>query len=488
MSSQECAQVRGVRWPDALEQSVPAPRRTPSRPASRGRAGRRGRCHAARHPAAHRTGVAGGQADERGLRRRRRQRRRRQRQSVRLGAPHLRHRPATPAPGAHAAARPGQPGQRRLGLAGGRRRTDPDELPRGQPGRAGAAALPAQFPDGRRRHRCVATGGVRRRARSRAGAHGQAAGRCRVARRVRVPAGHDRAGAGRAHLLAGQSAGHRLRRRRGHVQRARRAQLPAADPVLGLAEPRHERRPGAGRQGPHRRRQRRHAARRPADQLPGAGRVRAGTDRTRREGEADHRAGGGRDGAPAARAPTAAHHALRRVAVARDQARALQRAGAAGGLHALLGLVESVGVQGLVVRALGLSDGHRDLHRRVAAHRRPLGAPRGLRRQQARRAAFRAGGRPEFSQRGHGPAYARPDRAEVQEDFVESGGLPMRTVMCLRAYRHLPGLYDVAVLSQSVDARTEGVQGRFDARGVSFQNAMLLASHYLQGFAWKRSP
>jgi serine protease Do len=77
---------------------------------------------------------------------------------------------------------------------------------------------------------------------------------------------------------------------------------------------------------------------------------------------------------------------------------------------------------------------------------------------------------------------------KCQEDFVENAGLPMRTVMCLRAYRHLPGLYDVAVLSQSVDAKTEGVQGRFDARGVSFENAMLLATHYLKGFAWKRSP
>lgn len=77
---------------------------------------------------------------------------------------------------------------------------------------------------------------------------------------------------------------------------------------------------------------------------------------------------------------------------------------------------------------------------------------------------------------------------KCQEDFVENAGLPMRTVMCLRAYRHLPGLYDVAVLSQSVDAKTEGVQGRFDARGVSFENAMLLATHYLEGFAWKRSP
>ncbi len=77
---------------------------------------------------------------------------------------------------------------------------------------------------------------------------------------------------------------------------------------------------------------------------------------------------------------------------------------------------------------------------------------------------------------------------KCQEDFVENAGLPMRTVMCLRGYRRLPGLFDVAVLTTSVDAKTEGVQGRFDARGVSFANAMLLASHYLQGFAWKRSP
>jgi S1-C subfamily serine protease len=76
---------------------------------------------------------------------------------------------------------------------------------------------------------------------------------------------------------------------------------------------------------------------------------------------------------------------------------------------------------------------------------------------------------------------------KCREDFVESGDLPMRTVMCMRAYRRLPGLYDVAVLTTSVDATTAGVQGRFDAHGVSFQNALLLAHHYLQGFAWKPS-
>ena len=63
----------------------------------------------------------------------------------------------------------------------------------------------------------------------------------------------------------------------------------------------------------------------------------------------------------------------------------------------------------------------------------------------------------------------------------------MRAVVCMSAYRKLPGLYDVAVLTTSVDATTAGVQGRFDAHGVSFQNALLLARHYLQGFAWKPS-
>ena len=77
---------------------------------------------------------------------------------------------------------------------------------------------------------------------------------------------------------------------------------------------------------------------------------------------------------------------------------------------------------------------------------------------------------------------------QCKEDFVASQGLPMRTVMCLRAYRKLTGLYDVAVLTTSVDASIEGVQGRFDAKGVSYDNALLLARHYLQGFAWKRAP
>jgi len=65
-----------------------------------------------------------------------------------------------------------------------------------------------------------------------------------------------------------------------------------------------------------------------------------------------------------------------------------------------------------------------------------------------------------------------------------SDGLPLRVVVCLRAYRKLAGLHDLSVLVTTVDAKTEGALGRFNAVGVSFENALKLTSHYLEGFAW----
>ena len=57
-------------------------------------------------------------------------------------------------------------------------------------------------------------------------------------------------------------------------------------------------------------------------------------------------------------------------------------------------------------------------------------------------------------------------------------------MVCLRAYRKLAGLHDLSVLVTTVDGATEGALGRFDARGVSFENALKLSAHYLEGFAW----
>ncbi len=62
--------------------------------------------------------------------------------------------------------------------------------------------------------------------------------------------------------------------------------------------------------------------------------------------------------------------------------------------------------------------------------------------------------------------------------------LPLKAVVCLRAYKKLEGLHDLSVLVATLDGSQSGAQGRFDARGVSFASAQKLAQHYLDGYAW----
>ena len=63
-------------------------------------------------------------------------------------------------------------------------------------------------------------------------------------------------------------------------------------------------------------------------------------------------------------------------------------------------------------------------------------------------------------------------------------GLPLKAVICLRAYKKLEGLFDLSVLVATLDSATLGAQGRFDAHGVSAASAERLARHYLDGYAW----
>lgn len=93
----------------------------------------------------------------------------------------------------------------------------------------------------------------------------------------------------------------------------------------------------------------------------------------------------------------------------------------------------------------------------------------------------------QYSQSFRNEVFGRGrQRTAVQcsERFVDREGLPLRAVVCLNAYKKLPGLYDVSVLVATLDATTSGAQGRFDARGVSFDNALKLAEFYLKGYGW----
>ncbi len=75
-------------------------------------------------------------------------------------------------------------------------------------------------------------------------------------------------------------------------------------------------------------------------------------------------------------------------------------------------------------------------------------------------------------------------KPQCQEDFVDRAGLVLRAVVCLRAYKKLPQLYDLSVLVATLDQPSSGVQGRFDAQGVSFASAQRLTRHYLDAYSW----
>ena len=77
-------------------------------------------------------------------------------------------------------------------------------------------------------------------------------------------------------------------------------------------------------------------------------------------------------------------------------------------------------------------------------------------------------------------------KPQCHEDYLDRDGLALRAVVCLRAYKKLPGLYDLSVLVATLDQPQAGVQGRFDAQGLSFANAQKLAKHYLGAYAWAR--
>ena len=70
-----------------------------------------------------------------------------------------------------------------------------------------------------------------------------------------------------------------------------------------------------------------------------------------------------------------------------------------------------------------------------------------------------------------------------KEGFTDRDGLTLRTVACLSALKRFEGLFNLSVLTTTVDHPTLGVQGRLDAVAVDFDNALRLTEHYLQGFA-----
>ena len=69
------------------------------------------------------------------------------------------------------------------------------------------------------------------------------------------------------------------------------------------------------------------------------------------------------------------------------------------------------------------------------------------------------------------------------EQFVRHQDVPLRAVLCVRAYRKFAGLYDFALLTASTDQSLISLQSRIDARGVSYDNGLRLTRAFLASFA-----
>ncbi len=73
-----------------------------------------------------------------------------------------------------------------------------------------------------------------------------------------------------------------------------------------------------------------------------------------------------------------------------------------------------------------------------------------------------------------------------QTDFVTHAGLTMRSVLCLRSYKKLPGLYDAVLKVATLDTGQRGVLSTLELGGVSYENALLFSRKYLEGISWKK--
>lgn len=64
----------------------------------------------------------------------------------------------------------------------------------------------------------------------------------------------------------------------------------------------------------------------------------------------------------------------------------------------------------------------------------------------------------------------RLTRPACSEQFVHTATLPLRAVMCVRAYRKFAGLYNFTLLTASTDDGQASLQSRLDLAGVSYEN------------------
>jgi serine protease Do len=90
---------------------------------------------------------------------------------------------------------------------------------------------------------------------------------------------------------------------------------------------------------------------------------------------------------------------------------------------------------------------------------------------------------------GGGWGRKRLTQPRCHENFVTFGGDAsplLRAVWCARAYREFDGLYDVSVTAVTEDRDREALLSRLNMRGITYDNALMLARRFLGAIEWAK--
>jgi len=93
-----------------------------------------------------------------------------------------------------------------------------------------------------------------------------------------------------------------------------------------------------------------------------------------------------------------------------------------------------------------------------------------------------------FKNQAGGPKNAQLTGPACNEDFVSNKNLPLRAVLCVRAYRKFSGLYDFILLTASTDQSLVNLQSRIETRGVSYENGLRVSRLFLESLGKGAKP
>jgi hypothetical protein len=92
------------------------------------------------------------------------------------------------------------------------------------------------------------------------------------------------------------------------------------------------------------------------------------------------------------------------------------------------------------------------------------------------------------NQNGGGHKDTRYTAPQCVEQFVSNATIPMRAVVCVRAYRKFPELYDFTLLTASADGSKMSLQSRIDTSGVSYENGLRISRIFLENVSRVSKP